>query len=278
MFGSIYSRHPEVLLESLQAMADDYSGAALGTGDGVGATLQREYVRLLGVPEIGFRVRALYFRRALRQLGLTPNRVLDAGSGIGAYAMWLAMRYPASDVTGWELDERKVRFAQAFAGELGVDNARFERRDLCDADVPEGAFDLVINVDVLEHIEDYSAALTNMYRVLSPGGHVFIHTPQPEQGRIFKRFDHWHHEDHVREGFTPTELVAELHRIGFVVKDVAQTFRLPGRFAWELNHMWLARNRVLAGATFPLLLAGAMFDPLVPGGHALASAILATKL
>lgn len=278
MFGSIYFRHPEALVESLEGMSDDYRESAAEGHGGRTLALQRAYVRVLGVPEIGFRVRGLYFSRALRRLRvLRPRRILDAGSGIGAYAIWLARRYPYADVTGWELDERKVRFSQEFAHELGIPNLRFELRDLSAGDTPADAYDLVINVDVLEHIVDFEAALANLHRLLRPNGYLFLHTPQPHQRRVFKRFEHWHHEDHVREGFTPRALVADLERLNYRVIEVAESFGLPGRLAWELNHMSLARSLVLAGAAFPMLYAGALIDPLVPKHHALATAILAQK-
>jgi len=278
MFGSIYFRHPEALVESLQDISDSYRESTVAAQGGRMLALQRAYVRAFGVPEIGFRLRGLYFSRALRRLrALRPRRVLDAGSGIGAYAIWLAKRYPDAEVTGWELDERKVRFSQEFARELGIPNLRFELRDLCARDTAADAYDLVVNVDVLEHIADYEAALANLHRLLRSEGHLFLHTPQPHQRRVFKRFDHWHHEDHVREGFTPPALVADLERLNYRVIEVAETFGLPGRLAWELNHMSLVRSPALAGAVFPMLYAGALIDPFVPKRHALATAIIAQK-
>jgi hypothetical protein len=50
--------------------------------------------------------------------------------------------------------------------------------DLCALDLPDDAFDLVINHRVLEHIIDDGAALKEMHRILRPGGVLNISVPE----------------------------------------------------------------------------------------------------
>src|SRR5690348_7013090 len=107
MFGSIYSRHPRVLQQSLGAMNESYRR---DEPNGFVSILQRCYIALLGIPEIGFRLRAIRFRRSLRRVDSSPHRILDAGSGIGAYAVWMAKRYPGATVIGCDIDESKTAF------------------------------------------------------------------------------------------------------------------------------------------------------------------------
>lgn len=279
VFGAAYWRHPDALVRSLHEINDDYKdGPIAAESKGVIRFMQRYYVRLLGIPEIGFRVRGLYFDLALRTLSRSaPRDILDAGSGIGAYVLRLAKLFPTAEVAGWDLDSGKVEFAKQLARESRIGNAHFERRDICANDLPENAFDLVISIDVLEHIHDHAAALRNLSRVTKPGGFLFLHTPQPNQRRVFKRFQSWHHEDHAHEGFLKDELVSSLQAAGFIVVSVRESFGLPGRLAWELNHMTLAGSQVLAGLTFPFLQLLALLDLVVPKRHALATAVIARK-
>jgi SAM-dependent methyltransferase len=49
--------------------------------------------------------------------------------------------------------------------------------DICNTQIPSGTFDGVYCAAVLEHVEDYGAAVDNIHRVLKPGGEVFIYVP-----------------------------------------------------------------------------------------------------
>jgi 2-polyprenyl-3-methyl-5-hydroxy-6-metoxy-1,4-benzoquinol methylase len=279
MFGSAYWRHPDALARSLREINEKYrDGPIAADARGLTGVLQRYYVRLLGIPEIGFRVRGWYFNLALRQLsGAAPCNILDAGSGIGAYTLRLARQFATASVVGWDLDPRKIELAEEVARESRIPNAHFLRRDICSDDGPGNAFDLVVCIDVLEHIHDYTTALRNLWRITRPGGFLFLHTPQPDQRRVFKRFYAWRHLDHAREGFLKDELGSHLEAAGFTVLSVRESFGLPGRLAWEMNHMALARSQILAGSTFPLLELVAMLDPVVPKRYALATAVIAKK-
>ena len=49
--------------------------------------------------------------------------------------------------------------------------------DICNTQIPSGTFDGVYCAAVLEHVEDYAAAVNNIHKVLKPGGEVFIYVP-----------------------------------------------------------------------------------------------------
>jgi SAM-dependent methyltransferase len=269
VFGSMYARHLEVLTRSLRGMGPQYTTGSV-------SKLQSTYVRLLGVPEIGFRLRAVYFRHALRSLSKAPERILDAGSGIGAYAFWLARRYPAAEVIGCDIDLDMTSFCNNLRDELGFTNLEFVTGDIA-TDSGLRGFDLISCIDVLEHIPDYRAAIAMMATALKPGGLLYIHTPQTQQRRIFKRLADWGHVDHVREGFEVDDLRSQLVAHGLDVVNTWETFRTPGRFAWEINHLSLMRHRMAAALVFPIALAISRFDPISPTSHGLAMAITAQK-
>jgi SAM-dependent methyltransferase len=63
---------------------------------------------------------------------------------------------------------------------------------------PDGAFDLVVNNQVLEHVEDLSATLSEIHRVLQPGGAVLSLFPSRDvfrEGHIGIPFSHWFRKD-----------------------------------------------------------------------------------
>lgn len=52
--------------------------------------------------------------------------------------------------------------------------------DLQDIDLPDGCLDVVLTPHVLEHVPDTGRALSELYRVLAPGGRIFLQIPLPQ--------------------------------------------------------------------------------------------------
>lgn len=280
MIGSEYSQHPEILIDSFRQMKHGYSQKAKKTKNKDFITLlQKIYIQIFGIPEIGFLVRSLYFKKIILEKVKRGriNNVLDAGSGIGTYSFWLCKMFPKARIVGEEIDRDKINFSKKFAKELGFSKIDFYYRDISKVYNNRQKYDLIVNVDVLEHIEDYRKVLKNFYKQLSNKGFLYIHTPQPNQERIFSQLKKWHHEDHVREGFMVKELVKELVDFKFKVIVVKQTFGFFGKLAWEINHILLEKSFLLAGFFYPLLIVLSVIDTMVSNKKGLGVAILVKK-
>jgi SAM-dependent methyltransferase len=100
----------------------------------------------------------------------------------------------------------------------------------------DGSFDVVVALDLIEHIAEDESALREIARVLAPGGHVVIFTPA-------YRFL-WSLQDEVSHHFrryTSSELHRKLRLAGFEVRKLtyANTFLFPlvlaGRLALRLR-------------------------------------------
>lgn len=67
-----------------------------------------------------------------------------------------------------------------------VDGVRNE--DLCRLTYPDASFDLIVTSETLEHVPDLGKALTEIHRVLAPGGrHVFTAPVAPWEPKTFPR-------------------------------------------------------------------------------------------
>jgi ubiquinone biosynthesis O-methyltransferase len=97
----------------------------------------------------------------------TGKRVLDLGCGGGFMAEALAER--AALVTGIDPSPRAIGIARkhAEARGLAIDYAAGAGESLALAD---GSFDIVVCVDVLEHVEDLDRVIAEIGRVLKPDG------------------------------------------------------------------------------------------------------------
>jgi len=103
-----------------------------------------------------------------RYVPLEDRRMLDIGCGVGTFVQRLAEFSPR--VCGVDIDgERVRRGAQAVPGlAMAVsENLPFQ----------DGAFDLVLLHEVLEHVRDDALTLREACRVTRPGGHVVIFCP-----------------------------------------------------------------------------------------------------
>lgn len=95
--------------------------------------------------------------------------------------------------------------------------------DLQNIDLPDASLDVVLTPHVLEHVPDTGKALAELYRVLKPGGHVFLQVPVPQARTmvptepeyhgdstlVYFRFG-WDLADTIREhGFACDTLVTE---------------------------------------------------------------------
>lgn len=278
MFGSIYSNHKDYLKQSFCGMNDAYRSRGNQKESTVFDILQTLYIKIFGVPEIGFQVRYFHFRKALDVIGKQQfNQVLDAGSGIGCYTLALARHFNHSLIIGVDNSRKNVAIGKKMAQEAKLGNVYFKMRDIAKELPGKDKYDLIICIDVLEHIKQYKKVLSNFYKVLRPGGYVYIHVPQKNQKRFFKKFRTWSHKGHEREGFVPTVFKRDMKSIGFHVVRVWNTFGFFGSITWELNHLALSKSFVLSALTFPLLLPFSYIDRFVRNKRGLAAAYVFKK-
>jgi len=131
--------------------------------------LSAERAITLGHPSYVWRAgqeRRLEMIRA--HVALEGARILDVGCGLGMYVHRL--RAFSDDVHGVDVDAERVA-----AASQSLPNIRQAPAEA----LPYGAdtFDLVLLHEVLEHVDDDAAALSEAHRVTRPGGHVVVFVP-----------------------------------------------------------------------------------------------------
>jgi SAM-dependent methyltransferase len=100
------------------------------------------------------------------------KRVLDAGCGAGYGSAELAD--VAEKVTGIDIAPAAVDYARAH---YALPNLAFEQASCTQLPYADGAFDLVVAFEVIEHLENWRDFLQEVRRVLAPAGQAIVSTP-----------------------------------------------------------------------------------------------------
>ena len=184
-------------------------------------------------------LRSWHIRGELRKLvreGFRPASIADAGSGFGQYVHYLSRKFPAATVTGLDIKQDQVDDCNAFFNRIGKgDRVRFQYADLTGMDHGE-EFDLVLCIDVLEHIEDDRGVMKNICQALKPGGILLISTPSDQGGSdVHHEHDDSFIDEHVRDGYGIGEIEEKLTTAGFSRAWPRYSYGRPGKLSWKLS-------------------------------------------
>jgi 2-polyprenyl-3-methyl-5-hydroxy-6-metoxy-1,4-benzoquinol methylase len=154
--------------------------------------------------------------KMIRKNGLQPKTVCEVGCGAGEILSQLQRSLPEADYTGYEISPQAYALSQPRASE----RLRFHLGDLLETDE---TFDLVLCIDVFEHIPDYLGFLGRLRR---HGRHHLFHIPLDlslltilRPGRLIKgryTVGHLHH-------YTYETALAVLKDSGYEVVDATLT-------------------------------------------------------
>lgn len=219
---------------------------------------ERLYVRCLGVPILGLRIRARYLLPVLAGLRGQPFvRIADAGSGRGLFTVHLARLFPGARVTGMDIDPGQIERNNAVAERLGLDNCRFVFQDVTALE-PGGGYDLILSTDNLEHLEDDHRQVRVFYQALAAGGRILFHVPHTTR-HVFgwKRTNFMGIEGHVRPGYTRDGLCSMLRDAGFEIEQALYSYTSIETLANDVSYLITGgreKRKALYALAFPLLL------------------------
>jgi glycosyltransferase involved in cell wall biosynthesis/SAM-dependent methyltransferase len=98
--------------------------------------------------------------------------VLDIASGEGFGSSMLSQT--ARSVIGIDISEQAVDHAQQ---KYGNSSLRFETGSATSITLPDASVDVAVSFETIEHIQDHAKMLTELKRVLRPGGVLVMSTP-----------------------------------------------------------------------------------------------------
>jgi ubiquinone/menaquinone biosynthesis C-methylase UbiE len=127
------------------------------------------------------------------------KKVLDYGCGSG-YGTSLISKYSAQ-VIGIDISPDAINYAQAHYDAPNLNYLQIEPAEVAPLPFSDASFDVVLSFQVIEHVQNVSAYLREINRVLAPNGRVVIATPD-RSARLFsfqKPWNIWHMREYTRE-------------------------------------------------------------------------------
>lgn len=204
-------------------------------------------------------LRSWYLRRIIAYKGDELNSLgnwdlLDAGCGFGQYDHFILKRFDHVHVTSIDVKESYLEDNKIFfENEIKQERIHFKLGDLLNLKL-ERTFDLIICIDVLEHIEEDQKVIRNLSNLLKKGGYFIMHSPShlsEEDGEEDDTFV----GEHARTGYSKDEIEDKL-MIAELMPEITQyTYGKWGRRAWKISIKWpmILLNRFNLWGLIPLL-------------------------
>jgi len=163
-------------------------------------------------------------------------RALDAGSGFGQYTYFMMKLSKSWIITGVDVKAEQISDCNDFIKKIRKENqVNFQVADLIMIDQKD-TYNLILCVDVMEHIENDIQVFRNFARSLKPGGVVIISTPSDHGGSdVHDQNTESFIEEHVRDGYNIVEIEEKLRSAGFTKIESKYSYGKPGKISWKLS-------------------------------------------
>lgn len=172
----------------------------------------------------------------IKALGEIPagSRILDAGAGELHYKQHCRhLRYVAQDFGNYD----------GTGDSTGLQEGSWDQTRLdiiCDITAipePDGSFDAIMCIEVLEHLPEPLLALRELARLLRPGGQLIITAPFCSLTHFAPYFFHtgfsrYFYEKHLPQyGFRITELQQNGNYFEYLAQEIRRVGHIAGRYA-----------------------------------------------
>jgi cyclopropane-fatty-acyl-phospholipid synthase len=102
------------------------------------------------------------------------QRVLELGCGWGSLALWMARRFPSSEIVAVSNSRTQKEWIDGEAARDRLANLRVITADMNTFEAP-GTFDRIVSVEMFEHMRNWRALFERVARWLEPDGAMFLH-------------------------------------------------------------------------------------------------------
>jgi SAM-dependent methyltransferase len=184
-------------------------------------------------------LRTWHVKKALRKIAQEfPGEasVLDAGSGFGQYTWRMSKMNILWKIKAIDINSEQIDDCNRFFGKTGLsERITFRTADLTTL-ADKNSFDIILSVDVMEHIEEDVSVFKNFYNSLTNNGILLISTPSDQGGSdVLNDEEESFIDEHVRDGYSIRDITEKLTLAGFRDIEAGYTYGKPGNISWRLS-------------------------------------------
>jgi SAM-dependent methyltransferase len=184
-------------------------------------------------------LRTWHVRKALKKISRELKgqaNILDAGSGLGQYTWRMCRMNKNWKISGVDIDSKQIDDCKRFFKKTGLEErTTFRTADLETFKDPD-TFDLILSVDVMEHIREDEKVFLNFIESLKGNGYLLISTPSDKGGSdAHSAADESFIDEHIRNGYSIEDITDKLTRAGFRSIEAHYTYGKPGNISWRLT-------------------------------------------
>jgi ubiquinone/menaquinone biosynthesis C-methylase UbiE len=181
------------------------------------------------------------------------ERVLNAGFGDGPQAIIYAGKF--RQMIGVDIQAERLERARKMLRALGIQNVELVTANVESIPLSDASFDVILAIDIIEHVEHPEQFLREMRRLLIPGGQLVITFPAMHDrfmdtmsaiGRVLKpwkkREPHptgWHPDHHQHE--YPVSVWRKMvEAAGFHFEQSRATTMFPPLHLYGIPRFWFS--------------------------------------
>ncbi len=194
------------------------------------AEMRKTFYSLLDI----FLLRSWHVHRELKRWKKTAPKqahILEVGSGFGQNIHFISRIGKTWNIVGMDINEDQISDCNKFFHRIGKKNVIFRTGEV-ESLSEKDAFDLILAVDLMEHIENDQAVFNNFYHALRTNGTLFLTTP------IDKTVTYYEPNKRYRNGYEFQELKEKLKIAGFHHVKMHYSYSFTGRITQNLCLKW----------------------------------------
>jgi len=202
-------------------------------------------------------LRAWHVKKELRKIArLLPDdaTILDAGSGFGQYTWRMSRMNSLWKIKAIDINSEHVEDCTRFFEKSGLsDRVSFRTGDLTTPG-DYNTYNLILSVDVMEHIEEDLKVFINFYNSLKDNGIILISTPSDKGGSdVHNHGEGSFIDEHVRDGYSIKDITEKMSLAGFRNIQASYTYGKPGNISWRFSMKYPVRMLNLSYIFFLIL-------------------------
>ena len=183
------------------------------------------------------------------------ERVLNIGCGDGPQIAIYAGRF--AHMTCLDIQTQRLEKSRALSQALGLNNLDFIQTNVEQIPLPDASYDVILAIDIIEHVEHPERLLAEAQRLLKLGGRMLMTFPAMHdrfvealswlrhfgQARAAKTA--WHPDDHAHE-LPLREWRKKCEQAGFIFESSRATTLFPPLHLYGVPRFWFSNGVIHA--------------------------------